>query len=235
MYGKNFNYLNTKSKIKPLKKADYKISRVFCENEYSIFKLDLNSLKKYQIHEKNYLIIFNISDDYTKSYFIKYNNFKISKDLSKTFFICFQDKKKSIKLIKIGNNKKIKNLNYKNINVKKKKKYWGYISTLFENHKGSIKLIKMLQDKQSSMEFHINKKESYFIISGKLRLGIRYSRAKQRSLYLLKNNSFMMQPGTMHMRMAVKNTIILEMSTKDEDNDSIIVEDGLKYKFHEIR
>ena len=77
--------------------------------------------------------------------------------------------------------------------------------------------------------------EPTFIISGKLRLGIRYSRAKQRSLYLLKNNSFMMQPGTMHMRMAVKNTIILEMSTKDEDNDSIIVEDGLKYKFHEIR
>ena len=34
---------------------------------------------------------------------------------------------------------------------------------------------------------------------------------------------------------SLKDTFILEMSTKDEDNDSIIVEDGLKYKFNEIR
>ena len=43
-----------------------------------------------------------------------------------------------------------------------------------------------------------------------------------------------MKPGTMHMRMSIKDTFILEMSSKDEDNDSIIVEDGLKYNFHEI-
>jgi len=93
----------------------------------------------------------------------------------------------------------------------------------------------MLKDTQSSMEFHINKKESYFICSGKIKLGLRYSRAKQKSLIINKDNSFLMNPGTMHMRMSLKDTFILEMSTKDEDNDSIIVEDGLKYTFNEIR
>ena len=40
-----------------------------------------------------------------------------------------------------------------------------------------------------------------------------------------------MLPGTMHMRMAKKDTIIIEMSNKDDDKDSIIVHDGKKYKF----
>ena len=35
-----------------------------------------------------------------------------------------------------------------------------------------------------------------------------------------------MLPGTMHMRMAKKDTIIIEMSNKDDDKDSIIVHDG---------
>ena len=40
-----------------------------------------------------------------------------------------------------------------------------------------------------------------------------------------------MKPGTMHMRMAKANCKIIEMSTKDNDNDSIIVHDGKKYQF----
>ena len=40
-----------------------------------------------------------------------------------------------------------------------------------------------------------------------------------------------MMPGTMHMRMAKKNTIIIEMSNRDDDTDSIIVHDGKTYKF----
>jgi len=126
---------------------------------------------------------------------------------------------------------KVKNQYKKNI----QKKYWGYMTTLFKNKKGSIKVINMQRKTQSSMEFHINKKESYFICAGKLKLGLRYSRAKQKSLLLNKNNYFLMKPGTMHMRLALKDTFILEMSSRDEDNDSIIVEDGLRYKFREIR
>ena len=80
-------------------------------------------------------------------------------------------------------------------------------------------------------EFHIKKQESYYIYEGELDIGLRYSRAKQKITKLKKNNIFTMMPGTMHMRMAKKNTIIIEMSNKDDDTDSIIVHDGKTYKF----
>ena len=44
-----------------------------------------------------------------------------------------------------------------------------------------------------------------------------------------------MLPGTMHMRMAKLDSQIIEMSTKDNDDDSIIVHDGKKFKFVETR
>ena len=84
---------------------------------------------------------------------------------------------------------------------------------------------------QSSMEFHIQKKENYFLEKGEMDLGIRHSRGLNGLIKLRKNNSFLMQPGTMHMRMAKKNCKIIEMSTRDQDNDSIIVHDGKNYKF----
>lgn len=235
MYGKSFNYLNTKKTVITTKNKFYNISKLFNENEYSIFRIQLKSNFDLKIVEKNYIIIFDISNDETKSFLIKNDNLIINKHISQTFFICFQKKKNKLKVIKTKSNKQIKFPFKKNLKILKKEKYWGHISTIYQNSKGSIKVIKMLENKQSSMEFHINKKESYFIISGKIKLGLRYSRAKQKSIYLPVNSSFMMKPGTMHMRMSEKETTILEMSTRDADNDSIIVEDGLKYKFNEIR
>jgi mannose-6-phosphate isomerase-like protein (cupin superfamily) len=235
MYGKNFNYLNTKKTVGITKNKFYNISKLFNENEYSIFRIELKSNFDLKIVEKNYIIIFDILSDETKSFLIKNDKLIINKIISKTFFICFQKKKNKLKIIKTKSNKQIEFPLKKNLKILKKEKYWGHISTIYQNSKGSIKVIKMLKNKQSSMEFHINKKESYFIILGKIKLGLRYSRAKQKSIYLPANSSFMMKPGTMHMRMSEKDTIILEMSTKDSDSDSIIVEDGLKYKFNEIR
>ena len=58
---------------------------------------------------------------------------------------------------------------------------------------------------------------------------------KQKIIKLTKNCSFLMLPGTMHMRIAKLDTQIIEMSTKDRDDDSIIVHDGKKFKFIETR
>ena len=84
---------------------------------------------------------------------------------------------------------------------------------------------------QSSLEYHLNKSESYFILDGKLTLGLRYGRAKQSVLNLNKYNSFDMSPGIMHMRIAKLNSVIVEVSSFDDDSDSNIVEDGKKFKF----
>jgi mannose-6-phosphate isomerase-like protein (cupin superfamily) len=114
--------------------------------------------------------------------------------------------------------------------LKKVKKYWGDMKTLFENDLYTVKRIFMKKDTQSSMEYHVNKKESYYIESGKLKIGTRVGRAKNTSLILDQGDVFHIPLGFMHMRMALEDTIIIEFSTLDDDGDSHIVEDGKTYK-----
>ena len=113
--------------------------------------------------------------------------------------------------------------------VKEIKKYWGDMKTLFENDQFTVKRIFMRKDAQSSMEYHVKKKESYYIESGKLKIGTRIGRAKNTSLVLNKDEVFHIPPGFMHMRIALEDTVIIEFSTLDDDSDSHIVEDGKKY------
>jgi len=114
--------------------------------------------------------------------------------------------------------------------VKRVEKYWGNMKTLFENDLYTVKRIFMKKDTQSSMEYHVKKEESYYIESGKLRLGTRIGRAKNNSIVLQEGDIFHIPVGFMHMRMAMEDTVIIEFSTLDDDSDSHIVEDGKTYK-----
>jgi len=118
--------------------------------------------------------------------------------------------------------------------VKEEGKYWGYMSTLFDQDGYSIKKIFMRAGTQSSMEYHVHKKESYYIEKGQLKLGLRIGRGENKSLILNAGDVVHIPVGLMHMRMAITDTIIIEVSTTDDDNDSHIVEDGKTYKFVEV-
>lgn len=109
-------------------------------------------------------------------------------------------------------------------------KYWGNMQTLFENDLYTVKRIFMHKNTQSSMEYHISKEESYFIESGRLKIGTRIGRAKNTSLVLEKGDIFHIPVGFMHMRIALEDTVIIEFSTLDDDGDSHIVEDGKTYE-----
>ena len=114
--------------------------------------------------------------------------------------------------------------------LKEVEKYWGDMKTLFENESYTVKRIFMKKDTQSSMEYHVKKQESYYIESGKLKVGTRIGRAKNTSLVLEQGDIFHIPLGFMHMRMALEDTVIIEFSTLDDDGDSHIVEDGKSYK-----
>lgn len=114
--------------------------------------------------------------------------------------------------------------------LKSIEKYWGSIKTLFENDLYTVKRIFMKKDTQSSMEYHIAKEESYYIESGKLKVGTRIGRAKNTSLILNEGDVFHIPVGFMHMRIALEDTVIIEFSTLDDDGDSHLVEDGKTYK-----
>tara|TARA_R110002020_G_scaffold333507_2_gene548918 strand:+ start:12588 stop:13025 length:438 start_codon:yes stop_codon:yes gene_type:complete len=108
-------------------------------------------------------------------------------------------------------------------------KYWGKMDTLFEGEDFTIKRIYMKSGSQSSLEYHVRKEESYFIESGILKVGLRIGRAENKSITLHKGDIFHIPVGLMHMRIAMEDVVIIEKSSKDDDGDSHLVEDGKTY------
>jgi len=113
--------------------------------------------------------------------------------------------------------------------IKEVEKYWGSMQTLFEGEGFTVKRIFMRASTQSSLEYHVKKEESYYIERGVLKVGMRTGRAKNTSIILREGDIFHIPVGLMHMRMAVEDVVIIEISSKDEDSDSHIVEDGKLY------
>jgi mannose-6-phosphate isomerase len=108
-------------------------------------------------------------------------------------------------------------------------KYWGNITSVYADENFTLKNIFMKARTQSSMEYHVKKDEYYYILSGKLKVGLRIGRAKNTSVILNQGDVFHIKPGLMHMRIALEDTVIIEWSNKDDDLDSNIVEDGKTY------
>ena len=108
--------------------------------------------------------------------------------------------------------------------------YWGSIQTLVDTPEYSAKRIWMRAGCQSSLEYHVHKKETYLIEEGLLIVGLRERRAINTEVALKIGDVFTIFPGQMHMRIAVTDVQILEVSTHDEACDTYFVEDGKTYK-----
>jgi len=114
-----------------------------------------------------------------------------------------------------------------------REKYWGRIETILSDEVAA-KRIFVRKGGQSSLEYHVEKSESYYIHSGLLRVGLRIGRAENRSIVMMAGHSYDVPPGVMHMRMGLEDTVILEVSTRDSDSDSYLVEDGQTYRHVDI-
>jgi mannose-6-phosphate isomerase-like protein (cupin superfamily) len=110
-----------------------------------------------------------------------------------------------------------------------REKYWGRIETILSGDVAA-KRIFVKKGGQSSLEYHVEKCESYYIHSGLLRVGLRTGRAENHSIVMKAGESYDVRPGVMHMRMGLEDTVILEVSTRDSDADSYLVEDGQSYQ-----
>ncbi|MDO8634247.1 MAG: hypothetical protein Q7K34_03055 [archaeon] len=112
-------------------------------------------------------------------------------------------------------------------------KYWGSIETIVSRNYCGKKIV-MKKGMQNSLEFHCNKFETYFVHSGNVKVGVRIGRAENKSISLRKGETFDIIPGLMHMKIAEEDCIVMEISTRDDDSDSHLVEDGMKYVHKEI-
>jgi len=107
--------------------------------------------------------------------------------------------------------------------------YWGRIET-FAAGDFTGKKMTMKKGTQSSLEYHLQKKEAYYLEEGELELGLRTDRAVNNSVVLRPGDVFVIPQGLMHMRIAHQDTVIIEASTRDSDTDTYFVEDGKTYK-----
>ncbi len=108
-------------------------------------------------------------------------------------------------------------------------KYWGTIETIASKDYAAKRIFVRKGD-CASLEYHCRKIESYFIHSGKLLLRLRAGRGEDRFFELEKGTSSFTPPGLMHQRGGLEDTVIIEISTRDEDSDSFLVEDAAKIK-----
>jgi hypothetical protein len=235
MYGKSLKELNSKIFVKKKINKFYQIENISTENEFSYKKITIKEPSNFDINENDFYLFIDSGDFRLNKKIYKAKDLIFCKKLVSIkvekeviFYIFFFNK---VNIPKISKSIKLQKSKAYLKSYKSKKKYWGSILDLVNNKYGAIKIIHMNKKTQSSMEFHIHKKENYYLDYGILDIGIRYSRALNGLIKLKKNNSFFMKPGTMHMRMAKQDCKIIEMSTKDCDNDSIIVHNGKNYKF----
>jgi mannose-6-phosphate isomerase-like protein (cupin superfamily) len=112
-------------------------------------------------------------------------------------------------------------------------KYWGRIETILSSDVAAKRIL-LQKGGQSSLEFHVEKRESYYIHSGLLRVGLRVGRGENHSIVMKSGESYDVRPGVMHMRMGLENTVIIEVSTRDSDSDSYLVEDGQTYRHIDV-
>jgi mannose-6-phosphate isomerase-like protein (cupin superfamily) len=108
-------------------------------------------------------------------------------------------------------------------------KYWGNIQTMV-NAEYTGKRLFFRKGQHSSLHFHCNKTETYFIHSGELFLRLRAGRGEDRFFTLKAGNTLLIPPGLMHQDCGAADTVIIEISTHDEDSDSFIVEDGSRIR-----
>ena len=77
--------------------------------------------------------------------------------------------------------------------------------------------------------------ETYFIHSGRLLVRLRAGRGQDRWFTLGPGTLLNIPPGLMHQSGALEDTVIMEVSTHDEDADSFLVEDGERFPMPRLR
>tara|TARA_Y200000002_G_scaffold299837_1_gene254790 strand:- start:16531 stop:16899 length:369 start_codon:yes stop_codon:yes gene_type:complete len=118
---------------------------------------------------------------------------------------------------------------YKKMKNKKIIKPWGYELLIEKNKKYMFKMLFMKKGKRCSLQFHNKKKETIFVLSGKLNI-IAGNNLKNLKSKIFQRYSFVtLKPKVIHRMEAITDTFYLESSTP-EILDVVRIEDDYKRK-----
>ena len=108
--------------------------------------------------------------------------------------------------------------------IKKVKKDWGYELWLVNNQKENYcgKILYINEGCASSMHFHANKHETFYILEGKLTVETLNTETTEKTVYILEEgDTFVLDRLKPHQLIAREGDVkFLEVSTFHEDSDS---------------
>lgn len=113
--------------------------------------------------------------------------------------------------------KKSKLFNFRN-------QYWADVLWTMVNRAYAGKKIFFKKGNNSSFHFHCRKTETYFVHSGKLLLRFRAGKGEDRYFILNPGQAVDIPPGLIHQAGGLKDTVVIEASTCDDDADDFMVE-----------
>lgn len=103
-------------------------------------------------------------------------------------------------------------------------KAWGSELVLVNEPEYCAKILNILPRKKCSLHYHNQKKETFIVQSGVIRLEWRDVRGTPINQLLFLNESRTIMPGTPHRFSSVEGGKILEISTHHSDEDVVRIE-----------
>ena len=111
--------------------------------------------------------------------------------------------------------------------MKKIIKPWGYEKIIEINKKYLLKKLFMKKNHRCSLQFHKKKKETIYILSGKLRIYLGKNKNKLNSKIYKSGNNITIKPKIIHRMKAITNCLYLEASTP-QNKDVVRLSDDYK-------
>ena len=97
-------------------------------------------------------------------------------------------------------------------------KPWGKEEVVEINDKYMVKKLTMLAGKKCSLQYHNIKKETIYVLSGKLRIYTGLSETELISKIYIPGDFITLNPGQIHRMEGVSDSIYLEASTPEMDD-----------------
>lgn len=106
------------------------------------------------------------------------------------------------------------------------KKPWGAEVHIANNNDYCLKYLIFFKDRQFSYHFHDIKRELWHCLHGKLQCILEFNEKKE-CLMLEQGDKLQIEQDVVHQIQAIKNSILVEVSTKDFPEDSIRIINGV--------
>ena len=104
-------------------------------------------------------------------------------------------------------------------------KPWGKEEIVEINERYMLKKLTMFAGKKCSLQYHNHKKETIYVLSGKLRIYQGENEKKLESKIYLSGESITLNPGQIHRMEGVEDSVYLEASTPEMDDVVRILDD----------